>query len=341
MRFRPWATVAAVSVLLVAGCSDGGGDDTTEPDSRATANGDNQAGWPNEIILGVVPSQELDRLAEDAQVLGDLLAEEIGVSVETFVPTDYTALVVAMQSGQAHVGMFGPIALVQAADRAGANITLQSVRRGAPSYHTQWFTNNPERFCQTDVVQAENPEGHTFSYCNGTDAASEGPVGEEALANIEDGETVVFVDPSSASGYYYPATQIQTAAGIDPLSGIDAQFSGDHTSSVLAVYRGEAEVGVSFDDARNNLVEEFEDIGDEVVVFAWSPEIPNDGVAIAGDLPQDLQDAITQAFLDVIETPEGAVAFENVFAIEGLVPADLDAIEAARQVEANFGESDQ
>lgn len=334
MRVRAWAAVAAASVLLLVGCADGGGGNVTEPDdSRHTT-----ADWPDEIVLGVVPSQELDRLAEDAQALGDLLAAEIGVSVTTFVPTDYTALVVAMQSGQAHVGMFGPIALVQAADRAGAEITLQSVRRGTPSYHTQWFTSNPERFCETEVVQAENPEGHLFSYCNGTDTASEGPVGEKALAAIEDGETIMFVDPSSASGYYYPATQIQAAAGIDPLSGLDAQFAGDHTSAVLAVYRGDAEVGVSFDDARNLLVDEFEDIGDQVVVFAWSPEIPNDGVAIAGDLADDLQDAITQAFLDVIETPEGAVAFENVFAIEGLVPADLEAIDTARQVEANFGE---
>lgn len=349
MRIRKWAAVAAASAMLLAAC---GTDDDAEPDAAddvtETEEDADEADdaeeaadeeWPDEIVLGLVPSQEVDQLVEDAQVLGDLLEAELGISIDTFVPTDYTALVVAMQTGQAHVGMFGPIALVQAADQAGANVTLQSIRRGTSSYHTQWFTNgdNADRFCLDDVVQAENPEGNTFSYCNGTDSATEGPVGEDALSNIEEGETVHFVDAGSASGYYYPATQIQTVAGIDPVDGIDGQFAGSHQATVQNVQRGDAAVGVSFDDARNDLIEEDPNIGEDVIVFAWSEEIPNDGVAIAGDLPQSLQDAITQAFLDIIETEDGGQAFFDVYSIEGLVPADLEALDVARQVEANFG----
>lgn len=332
MKVRKWAALGAATLLAAAMAACGTDDDAGD-------NGDaSDNGWPDKIILGLVPSQEVDQLVEDARVLGDLLAEQLGIEVDTYVATDYAALVVAMQTGQADVGMFGPIAMAQAADRAGAVITLQSVRRGTATYHTQWFTNNPDRFCLTDVVQATNPEGNTFSYCNGTDAASEGPVGEDALALIEEGESIIFVDPASASGYYYPATQIQTVTGIDPLAGLDAQFAGGHPGAVQAVYRGEYEIGVSFDDARNNLVEEIEDVGDEVVVFAWSSEIPNDGVAIRGDLPQDLQDAITDAFLAVMETEAGAQAFFDVYSIEGLVLADLAAVDVARQVAANFGD---
>lgn len=330
MKVRNWVAAGAAAVLAtaLAAC----GVDDEEPGSNG--NGE----WPEAIVLGLVPSQEVDQLVEDARVLGDLLATELGIGVETYVPTDYAALVVAMQTGQADIGMFGPIALVQAADRAGAEITLQSVRRGASSYHTQWFTNNPDRFCMTEVVQAENPEGNTFSYCNGTaPPASEGPQGEDALALIEEGETVIFVDASSASGYYYPATQIQSVTGMDPLSGIDGQFAGNHQSAVQAVYRGDAEVGVSFDDARNDLVEELDDVGEQVVVFAWSSEIPNDGVAISSNLPADLRAAITDAMTRIIATDEGAQAFLDVYNIEGLVPADLAAIDVARQVASNFG----
>ncbi|QSB16956.1 phosphate/phosphite/phosphonate ABC transporter substrate-binding protein [Natronosporangium hydrolyticum] len=333
MKVRKLAALGAATVLAAAMAACG-----TDDDAGGNGNGNGNGEWPDEIVLGLVPSQDVDELVEDADVLADLISAELDHPVRAEITQNYTALVVAMQTGQAHIGMFGPIALVQAADQADANVVLQSIRRGTESYHTQWFTNNPERFCQTDVVEAENPEGNTVSYCNGTDAAEFGPVGDEALAEVEAGETIMFVDEGSASGYYYPATQLQAAAGLDPFNDIDAQFGGNHPNAALAVQRGDAEIGVSFDDVRNDLVEEDPAIGSDLVVFAWSDEIPNDGVAVAGDLPQDLQDAITDAFVAVIETDEGLQAFDDVYSIEGLVPADLDALDVARQVAANFGD---
>lgn len=340
MKIRSWAAAAAASALLLAACGsdDDEPDTTTSPDAGESANGGSEE-WPEELVLGFVPSQEADQLVLDAEELGTLIGDELGIPVEASVTDSYTALVLAMGSGQADIGMFGPIALVQAADQANANIVLQSVRFGAATYHTQWFTNNPDRFCETEVVEVENDDGSVFTYCNGTDEAETGPVGEDALSNIEEGETIYFVDEGSASGYYYPATQIQTIAGYDPLTGIDAQFAGSHQATIQNVQRGDAEVGVSFDDARSDLVEEDPAVGEDVTVFAYSEEIPNDGVAVAGDLPEDLQQAITDAFLVVIATEEGAEAFSAVYNIDDLVPADLSALDAARQVEANFGDS--
>src|SRR5690606_27152413 len=115
------------------------------------------------------------QLVVDAGELGVLLGDELGIEVTTRVSDSYNALVVAMQAGQAHIGMFGPIALVQAVDQAGAEAVLQSVRFGSSTYVTQWYTNDPDRFCLDDVVTDD--EGFTF--CNGTDTAEEGPVGEE------------------------------------------------------------------------------------------------------------------------------------------------------------------
>lgn len=322
---RPRVLVAAAlaaGVLLTA-CGGGGGGEA--------------APAPERLVLGLVPSAEVDQLVTDAEALGGLLSAELGIPVETFVSDSYAALVVAMQSGQADVGLFGPIALVQSVDQAGAVPILQSVRRGTSTYHTQWMTNDPARFCTTPVVEVPNADGQVFSYCNGTDAADTGPIGEEALRNIRPGESISFVDEGSASGYYYPATQLQQTTGIDPLTGIDAQFAGGHPNSVLNVARGDFSVGVSFDDARSEVVEEDPEIGSKVTVFAWSPEIPNDGVAVRGDLPQDFQQRIAGAMTTVIGTPQGAAAFDAVYNIEGLVPAQTAALDTARQVAANFG----
>jgi phosphonate transport system substrate-binding protein len=326
-------TTADVDESVATEAEETDADEATEEAAEEMADGDVPADWPESIVLGLVPSQEVDELVETAQPLADLLAAELGIEVESFVPQSYTALVEAMNTGQAQIGAFGPIALVQAADRAGAIPVLQSVRFGSATYHTQWMTNDPDRFCEDEPVADEDG----FLFCNGTDTAEEGPVGEESLANIEEGETIFFVDAASASGYYYPATQLQEL-GLDPFTDIDAQFAGGHPNAVQAVARGDAAIATSFDDARTGVVEENPEVGEQAVVFAWSTEIPNDGIAVSGDIPESLQDAITQAFLDIASTDEGLEALFDIYEIEDLVPVDLDALDAARQVEANFGD---
>ncbi|QBR73758.1 phosphate/phosphite/phosphonate ABC transporter substrate-binding protein [Microbacterium sediminis] len=319
-------TAAATLALALAGCA--GGD--------APSGGDGDA--PEELVLGLVPSQDVDQLVVDAQELGDLLSDELGIPVTTNVSTDYAALVTAMQAGQAQIGMFGPIALVQAADVAGAVPVLQSVRYGSDTYVTQWYTKDTDRFCLDEVVEKETEDG-VFTFCNGTDADEvEGPKGEEALELITQDEKIAFVDEGSASGYYYPATQLQEVAGLDPFALTGAVFAGGHPNAVIAVDDGDATVGVSFDDAREEVVAERPTIGQDVTVFAWSQNIPNDGIAVSADLSEEWQQKITDAFLAVAETEEGLAVLDAVYNIEGLVPADLEALDAARQVEANFGE---
>jgi phosphonate transport system substrate-binding protein len=327
MKLRMPAAIAAAAVttLVLAGCAGGSTDDGGD----AGAGGDE----PTELVLGLVPSQDVDQLVLDAEELGTLLSDELGIPVTAEVTTDYTALVTAMQAGQAQIGMFGPIALVQAADQAGAVPVLQSVRFGSDTYVTQWYTNEPDRFCMDEIVTDD--EGYTF--CNGTDSAEEGPVGEDALAEITQDETIAFVDEGSASGYYYPATQLQEA-GLDPFALNGAFFAGGHPNAVLAVADGSASVGVSFNDARSEVVEERPSIGTDVTVFAWSTNIPNDGIAVSSDLSEEWQERIADAFMAIAETEDGLAVLDAVYNIEGFAPADLDALDAARQVEQNFGE---
>ncbi|MEX1161938.1 MAG: phosphate/phosphite/phosphonate ABC transporter substrate-binding protein [Nitriliruptor sp.] len=349
MKIRKWTALSAAAVLLAAcgGTDDEPEDTTTETEAtddgaeETEDDGEAAAGedWPDELVLGLVPSQDMDKLVEDASVLGELLSEELGITVTTNITDDYTALVVAMGTGQADIGMFGPIALAQSVDQSDAVPILQSVRRGAATYHTQWFTNDPDRFCDDEPVEAENAEGFTYLYCNGTDAADAGPVGEDALNNIEEGETIFFVDEASASGYYYPATQLQQVAGIDPFgTEIDPQFAGGHPNAILAVLRGDGAIGTSFDDARNVVVEDEPAVAEDIVVFAWSTEIPNDGISVSGDLPEDLVQAITDAFLALAADEEGNAALFEVYEIEDLVEVDMAAIDEARAVAENFGD---
>ena len=346
IHLRVLAVLTAM-ILVVAACTGGGasptGDAAAESEPAETEAAESAAAGevPDELVIGFVPSREADALVETIQPVADYLTERLGIPVTGVVTTDYTGLVTAMESGQAHIGAFGPFSLLQARDRAGAEIILQSERFGSATYHTQFFTNNPDAYCDDEPVENErmiDDEPVMFLNCNGTDREADetiqGPIAEEKIAEIPEGTTVSFVEQASASGYIFPAT-IFLNNGIDPENDIDPLFAGGHDSSVIAVCEGDAEVGVSFDDARTAAETEC-DVESNVVVFAIGPEIPNDGWAVAGDLPDDLKEEIKQALLDYAETEEGQETLESIYEITGLVEADQEAFaiveDAARQL---------
>ena len=287
-------------------------------------------------MFTLTPSQEAGTLIETAEPLAVELEERLGVDVTPLVPTDYAGVIVALQSDQAQIaGGLGAVQMVQAADEAGAELILQSERFGESVYVTQWFTNDPDTFCSDEPVADEDG----FLSCNGVGDAtssSDGPIGEEHLADVA-GQTVAFVDQGSASGYLVPSLQLLNA-GVDPTTDITPLFAGGHDSAVQAVYDGDAGVGVSFNDARGQLVEQFPDVGEQVVVFAWSFPIPNDGWAVGGDLPPDLQEAISAALVDIINTPEGLAMMQELYEIDGLVPVDEAAFDLIRDLRTELAD---
>lgn len=280
---------------------------------------------PDKLVLGLVPSREADVLVENAKPLAEYLSAELGIPVEEFVPIDYPGLVIAMQTGQAHIGAFGPVGLVLAQDQAGADILLQSVRFGSDTYYTQWMTNDADKYCSDEPVA--NEDGRF--YCNGTLDSDERPLGGDAIALIEDGTPVGFVTATSASGYTFPSVQL-VEAGIDHVNGIEPIFAGGHDNSVIALCNGDVEVGVSFNDARSILQDGDCDNMDDIVVFAYSPRIPNDGVAVAGDLPDELKQGIADALIAYGQTEEGAAVLNSIYEISEFIPADVAKFDTVR-----------
>lgn len=340
MQFFRKTAVPIALVMILAACQ--AGSPSAEPSQSEAAASPSAAAMPDELVIGFVPSSEAGALVEDIQPLADYLTEQLGISVTGVVSNDYTGLVTAMETGQAHIGALPPYGLIQAVDRAGAEIILQSERFGSGTYHTQFITTDPDTYC--DAAPEENIRiiddvEVTFLNCNGTaranDETPEGPIGLEALENLAPGSTVSFVQQTSASGYIFPAT-IFVTNGIDPETDIEPLFAGSHDGSVIAVCNGDAEIGVSFDDARTIATSDC-DIASNVVVFAYGPEIPNDGIAVAGDLPAELKQQIKDALMAYAETEEGAAVLDSIYQITAFTEPNLDALEIVREAVDKLG----
>lgn len=297
---------------------------------------------PDELVIGFVPSVEAGALVEDIQPVADYLSEALGIPVEGFVSSDYAAMITALQTGQVHIAALPPFGMVQAVDQAGADMILQSERFGSPSYHTQFITTNVDKYCMDEPVTNERDEADVMVpvlNCNGTDRAFDespvGPVGLDAVALVEPGTQVSFTEPTSASGYIFPATIFATL-GLNPETDLDAVFAGGHDASVIAVCMGQAEVGVSFDDARTDAVTDCP-VTDTVVTFAYGPEIPNDGLAVSGDLSDDLKANIKQALLDYAATDDGEAVLDAIYNINAFTEPNLDSLQIIRDAVIELG----
>jgi len=342
---RSFAALAAVA-LIVTACGGGSPSPSAQAsvaESMAESMAPSESAMPESLVIGFVPSSEAGALVEDIKPLADFLSEQLGIPVTGIVSNDYTGLVTAMETGQAQIGALPPYGMVQAIDRAGAEVILQSERFGSGTYHTQFFTNNPDKYCTiSPAVENTRVIGGVdtiFMNCNGTDRANsdtpEGPIGIDALANLTDGTTVSFVEETSSSGYIFPAT-VLINAGFDIENDIVPLFAGSHDASVIAVCEGQAEIGVSFDDARTIATTDC-DMQANDVVFAYGPEIPNDGIAVSGDLPTELKAAIKQALLDYAATDAGKEVLDSIYQITAFTDPNLDALQIIRDAVEKLG----
>ena len=347
MKIRSLLTILLALVLVASACSD---------DGESAAAGDGT--WPDKITMGFVPSSEQESLQDDIRPIMDVLSADLGIEVEGVVTTDYTGLVTALGTGKADLGAFGPFGYVLAQQQFGnMEVLIQAVRYGSATYHGQWMTNDPS-LCDTAPESATALENTAdgVAQVGALDAVALqvgvyfGDAGKALGETVDDGDIspgtscmadlskvkgkrVAFTSESSTSGYLFPALQL-IEAGIDPVNDITPIFTGGHDAAVVAVYNGDADIGVSYDDARRTLRKEKLDVGDKVIVFNITSEVPNDVVAASSLLPDSLQTTIYNSIAAFLDTEEGEAAWDEAYGWTSIRPAvdsDFDVVRAAAE----------
>lgn len=325
--------VTAALALLAAGC--GVSENTSSGPAAANPNGcsgknDPTAAAPTGLTLALVPSGDANKLVQSVKPLEAALTQRLGIPVKGVITQDYQAAVEAIGADQAQIGFLPSLQMIQACTRYGADSVLQTQRNKKISYAAQFFTNNPSKYCAD--TPAPDAKGNLF--CNGT-AAGNGPAGLDELPKIK-GATMALLQAASPAGYIFPAAALKKA-GVDVAKDVKPVQVTANDASVLAVYRGDAEVGVSYWDARTVVQKDTPDVGKKVVTFALTDEIPNDGVSLSGRLSPEWQQKITAALTDYAATPEGVAALTAIYQITGLAPADLAALQRTQEAAASIG----
>ena len=327
----------------------------------------------DKIIFGFVPSAEQTDLQDNIQPLMTVLSEGLGIEVEGFVTSDYSGLLVAMGSGQADVGAFNTLGYVNALNAFPTRMEAiaKVVRYGSGSYHGTFWTTDASVCSSTPIIGAfENIDGvptlvegsatmppDVKALQVGWGFSDDGMIPEvrtidgaevtvspgyacEADLSVMIGEEVLFVEEGSTSGYLYPSLQLKNA-GISYTSDIVQRYAGSHDGVISGLYNGDAKFGVTYDDARRTLRKTNPDVGEKVIAFAITEEIPNDVVAVRSNLPADMKEKIYTILSDYISTDEGAAVMDEIYGWTGLVPAVNSEFDVVKQAAEEFGLYDE
>ena len=244
----------------------------------------------NPIIWALVPSSEAEEVLAGFEQIADMIFEETGLVIETFVGTSNTAVIEALcgDPPKAHMAAMNTFSTVLAVEKGCVEVELVSTRYGTAFYTGQIFA-------------------HVDS-------------GIETVADIS-GKTFCRDDETSTSSWIIPSLELR-AAGIDPDTDISIVDAGSHTAAVAGVYDGTCDAGASYVDARSSLEEDFPDVMDMVKVIFLSGDIPNDGVQYQVDVPREIRDQINAALIKIAGTEEGKAALADAYQWDGLVLKD-------------------
>ncbi|MGD6775784.1 phosphate/phosphite/phosphonate ABC transporter substrate-binding protein [Sutcliffiella horikoshii] len=311
-KFLTIFLVAILAISLAAcGSNNSSGENTNNNSGSDSATGGEQI-TSEKIVMGFVPSQESDTIADTVEPLADRLGEELGVEVEGRVMTDYTALIEAMGSNEVHVGFIPAFGYVLANEQYGAEVILKSIRYGSGTYKAQY------------IVRADS--------------------GIESLADLE-GKIWAYPDAASTSGFLFPASQLMDEFDIASAQDLQTTFfsdtlqSGGHDTAAIAVYEGDADVATTFDDVRTGLEEEYPDIMEKTKVLGYTDEIPNDTISVTKELDDELVQKIKDTFLSFNEDEDMIKIMNEVYSWDEISEATDEEYKVVKETYEKFKDS--
>ncbi len=290
---------------------------------------------PEELVIGMVPSRAATILQPPVEGMAKMVLDYVQKNgfpqvrrVRAVIPESYPATIEALGAGRLHVGLLGPFQIVQVVDSFGSVPIAVTKRLTATGKETLTFRS------QFMV--------HTDSALKNFD---------DLVKHVKDNKPLKFSyggSSTSTSGFLFPCKKLKD---LNILPGDNRNFktirAANHLASAIAIYKKDVDIGVGFEDIREDLDTEKtkQELGwkpgepnpsTRVRVIGYSDDIPNDGIVAIKELDPRLREAIKNGFVALMKTDEGKkFGKDAVDAIDFVpVPEGYNMLEALKAVRA-------
>lgn len=261
----------------------------------------------NPIKLHFVPSVDAKVIETNSKAFKDYLEANTPYKFEVSVPQSYVAVIEAFGTKRADIAALNTFGYVLAHQKYGAEAKLVTVRHGSATYQSQFVVKADSKF--------------------------------QKLEDLE-GARIAFVDGASASGYLLPLKTLKEKN----IKTKETVFAGKHDGVITMVYQGQVDAGATFyspptdgkiEDARRLVLTQFPDVEQKVRILDLSLPIPNDPIVFRKEMPEEMKQKLVETFVKFVNTPEGKVAFKEVYGVTDLkLTSDKDYEEARRMLTA-------
>ncbi|MDQ0298140.1 phosphonate transport system substrate-binding protein [Salibacterium salarium] len=327
-KFTHMGLTLLLSLGILAACGEGdentedtSGDngDTDEETTEETDSSEEAEGEElDELSVQFVPSQNADTLEAKAKPLEDLLSDELGIPVTVSVSTDYNTIVEAMDSDQVDVGFLPPTAYVLAEEQGAAEVILQSQRYGVNDDGSP--TEELVDFYKSIFIVRDDSD-------------------IESIEDLE-GKSIGYQNVTSSAGFVWPAATLMDA-GLDPLEDVEPVTLKGHDQAVISLLNGDVDAAVTFQDARNTVVGDYEDVFEETRIIEFTEDIPNDTVTIRPEVSEGMKDEVTDAFIAIGKDDEGREIIQDIYSHEGYVESEDSNFDTVREYEETVSQEVQ
>lgn len=259
----------------------------------------------NPLILALPPTGNTQEQIDAAKVIASQFTERTGYTVVTVVPESYTALLDALEMGNAHITVLDPVVYELAYQRGLVQASYAVLREGEATYGAQFL--------------ASRRGGFTSHFDEGIgENLDDAPL---ALTQFGD-KKPCWTDETSPSGYIIPLGYLNE----NQIVTKPAAFVEGHPTVVRSLYAsGICDFGATYIDARKfpSLEDEFPDLVEQVIVV-WQipPIIPYEVLAFSTRMPLGMRELFASFIPAIMQTEAGKAAFQTTYEIEELAPVN-------------------
>ena len=227
-----------------------------------------------ELLIGLIPEQNIFRQRERYQILRNYLSGRLGIPVNFTSLSRYGNIIDRFTAERMDGAFFGSFTYTLARQQLGVEPLVRPINLdGTSTYHGYIFVRKDS--------------------------------GIHTLADMR-GKRFAFVERATTAGYIFPLAYFR-AGGVADLQQFLGQsfFAGSHDAAILSVLNHEADIGAAKNTIYDQLANENRRVEQELVVLAASGVVPQNCLAVRRDLDPELKKELKRVLLTMDKDSEG------------------------------------